>query len=443
MEHAQGPAADISARHSGRPAPGVATSSIHPSTEPKDPLMPQPLVLDPTARRRAEEEAVLQASPGPVLVDILGEKAWAVGDPDLLKQLLTDPRVSKDPRQHWPRFIAGEIVGKWPLYLQVSVDSMFTAYGSAHRRLRRLVSPAFTARRMAEMLPSVRRNVDDLIVALSAQQGQVVDLRSDFAVQLPIRVISDLLGVPEALRSPFRDTIDRIWDTTSTPDEAMASAAAVYAMLEEHVRTKRADPGDDLTTTLIATRDDENGGTALTERELVDTLLLVIAAGYETTVNLIDSAVTALLSDPAQLAHVTEGRATWEDVVEETLRFAAPVSHMPMRYAVEDIPCPGGVTILQGDAILPSFGAAGRHPRHQEEGTADRFDVLRKDKSHVSFGHGVHFCLGAPLARAEAAIGLAALFGTFPGLELAVRPDALAPIASILGNGHVTLPVRL
>src|SRR5215475_1253343 len=114
-----------------------------------------PLVLDPTGRRRAEEEKVLHMAEGPVLVDICGELAWAVGDPDLLTRLLTDPRVSKDPRQHWPRFIEGEIEGKWPLYLQVSVDNMFTAYGSAHRRLRRLVAPAFAASRLDALIPSV------------------------------------------------------------------------------------------------------------------------------------------------------------------------------------------------------------------------------------------------------------------------------------------------
>ena len=260
--------------------------------------MQQPLVLDPTAHRRSAEEGILQSAQGPVLVDILGELAWAVGDPDLLRRLLTDPRVSKDPRQHWPRYISGEIEGKWPLYLQVSVDNMFTAYGSAHRRLRRLVSPAFTARRMDAMMPSVERNTSDLIAALAGRRDRTVDLRNDFAVQLPISVISDLLGVPRDMRDLFRDTIDKIWDTTATPEEATTSAGDVYRMLEEHVRLKRAEPGTDLTSTLIATRDDGGDGTALTERELVDTLLLVVAAGYETTVNLIDNAVTALLRRP-------------------------------------------------------------------------------------------------------------------------------------------------
>ena len=366
-------------------------------------------------------------------------RTWAVADPDLLARLLADSRVSKDPRQHWPRFIAGEIVGKWPLYLQVSVDNMFTAYGNAHRRLRRLVVPAFSARRLDTLLPSVRQNTADLLDELGSRTEPVVDLRAAYAVHLPVRVISELLGVPEDMRLRFKETIDRIWNTTSTPEEAMAATTDVYDMLSELIGRKRAEPADDMTTALIAARDDEDGETALTARELTDTLLLVIAAGYETTVNLIDNAVTALLANPEQLAHVREGRAAWSDVVEEALRYAAPVSHMPMRYAVEDILVPGWGTIRKGDAILPSFGAASDSPKHQGP-SAGTFDVTRPDKSHIAFGHGVHFCLGAPLARAEGATALAGLFDRFPALRLAVPVANLGPVASILGNGHAALP---
>ncbi|MEV6847040.1 cytochrome P450 [Actinoplanes sp. NPDC051411] len=394
------------------------------------------LVLDPTARRRASEEAVLHAADGPVLVDILGELAWAVGDPDLLRQLLSDPRVSKDPRQHWPRFIEGEIVGKWPLYLQVSVDNMFTAYGQAHRRLRRLVSPVFAARRLDGFLPSIEKNTAELLDDLAARDSGPVDLRQSYAVQLPVRVMSDFLGIPSPMRGPFKETIDRIWNTTSSAEDAMAATGDVYAMLTSLITLKRETPGDDLTTGLVQTPE-------LTDRELVDTLLLIVAAGYETTVNLIDNAIAALLTDPDQVAQVRAGRATWGDVVEETMRFAAPVSHMPMRYAVSDIPLPGGAVIRQGEAILPSFGAASNHPRHQPAGTAGAFDVTREDKSHVALGHGVHFCLGAPLARAEGATALAGLFDRFPEMRLAQPAASLEPVPSILGNGHVALPVHL
>jgi len=405
----------------------------------------EPLVLDPTARRRAEEEEFLQSAPGPVRVDILGELAWAVADPDLLARLLADPRVSKDPRQHWPRFIEGEIEGKWPLYLQVSVDNMFTAYGNAHRRLRRLVAPAFAASRLDALVPSVERNTSDLLAELGERvdRGErTVDLRSAYAVQLPVRVISDVLGVPHGMRHGFKDAIDRIWNTTSTPEQAMAATADVYAAIDELIRVKRAAPADDMTSVLISARDDEEGGSALTERELADTLLLVIAAGYETTVNLIDSAITALLADPAQLEHVRQGRAGWADVVEETLRHTAPVSHMPMRYAVEDIELPTGATIRQGEAILPAYGAASNHPKRHGDSAA-RFDVTRSDKSHIAFGHGAHFCLGAPLARVEGATALEGLFDRFAAMRLAAPAESLEPVPSILGNGHLALPVHL
>ncbi|GAA3890713.1 cytochrome P450 [Streptomyces sp. NPDC059687] len=400
-----------------------------------------PLVLDPTGRRRLEEEEILHAADGPVLVDVLGERAWAIGHQELLTQLLTDDRVSKDPRQHWPRFISGEIVGNWPLYLQVAVNNMFTAYGSDHRRLRRLVSPAFSARRAAQLIPSIVGNTDLLLDQIAASQSEVVDLRESFAAQLPVAVISDMLGIPTAMRAEFRTTIDRIWNTTSSAEEAVRATQDVYTLLHELVAYKRASPDDDLTTALITARDDEGGGAALDKEELTDTLLLVIAAGYETTINLLDSAVTALLLNPDQLRMVRSGDLEWDAVVEETLRFAAPVSHIPMRYAVEDIPLPT-VTIRKGDAILASYGAASRDPQVHGE-TAETFDITRADKRHVAFGHGVHFCLGAPVARAEATNSLPRLFARFPNMRLAVAAEDLEPLPSILGNGHKTLPVNL
>jgi cytochrome P450 len=404
--------------------------------------MHNPLILDPSGRRRRAEERVLHESAGPVVVDVVGEKAWAVGHQELLVKLLSDSRVSKDPRQHWPRFIDGEIVGKWPLYVQVSVDNMFTAYGGDHRRLRRLVSPAFSSRRTAQLLPAIESITESALDRIANSDDEVVDLRQAFAAQLPIAVISDLLGIPADMRGEFRETIDRIWDTTLSVDDAMKATAAAYEMLNSFIALKRAEPGDDLTTELIAARDDEGDGSKLTESELVDTLFLCVAAGYETTINLLDNAVTALLANPEQLELVRNGTADWSAVVEETLRYASPVSQIPMRYAVEDIPVATGETIRKGDAILASYGAASRDPEIHGD-TYDEFDLARLDKRHVAFGHGVHFCLGAPLARAEAETALPMLFERFPNMELAVPEAELEPLGSILGNGHKSLPVRV
>ena len=396
-------------------------------------------VLDPTGGNRHTEDAHLRVHGPAVRVDLLGQEVWAVADPAVLKSLLVDPRVSKDAAQHWPKF-PDEIVGKWPLALWVGVSNMFTAYGSDHRRLRRLVSPAFAARRVAALAPRIEEITEGLLDAIAeTPAGESVDLRENFAVPLPIQVISSLMGLPVSAQEAFRGLVDAVFDTTLSPEEAGENAAKLYGVLADLVAEKRENPGEDMTSLLIATRDDEGDGSALAEQELLDTLLLVISAGYETTVNLIDQAITLLLTRPEERAKVEAGRAGWRDVVEEVLRFEAPVANLPLRYAVEDIELPGDVTIRQGEAILASYAAANRHPDVHGE-TADDFDITRSLKEHLAFGHGVHFCIGAQLARMEAETALSKLFSRFPDLAFAADAD-LRPLESLISNGHQVLPV--
>jgi len=413
---------------------------------------PSPLVIDATGRDIHGEAARIRAG-GPLTRVVLpGDvEAWAVSSPELLKRLLTDPRVSKDARQHWPRLAGGEITPDWPLFTWVAVQNMFTAYGGDHKRLRILVSKAFTARRTAALQPRIEEITKELLdrIEEAGRDGQVVDLREEFCYPIPIQVISELFGLPEERGPELRQLVDRIFDTSADPGEMTAAYERLYGVLAELVAAKRESPGDDLTTGLIAARDDADDAddSRLSEQELLDTLVLMISAGHETTVNLIDNAVHALLTHPEQLAAVRAGRASWDDVVEETLRVDAPVASLPLRYAVEDLALaelggPEGTVIGKGEAILAAYAAAGRDPeRHGED--ADRFDVTRADKEHLAFGYGVHHCLGAPLGRLEARIALPALFDRFPDLHLAVAQEELRPVDSFISNGHRSLPVRV
>jgi cytochrome P450 len=252
------------------------------------------------------------------------------------------------------------------------------------------------------------------------------------------------MGVPAELSGGLRTCVDGVFDTSLSPEQAQANFVEMQDILRKLVTYRRENPGEDITTLLIAHRDEEDGA-QLDEQELVDTLLLVISAGHETTVNLLDQAIFLLLTQPEQWAKVKSGEVDWREVVEETLRFEAPVAHLPLRYAVEDIDLDTGggtVHIAKGDPIMPPYAAANRDPKVYGD-TADIFDVSREKKDHLAFGWGVHLCLGATLARLEATTALSMIFQRFGQMRLAAAPTELGTIASFISNGHRVLPVYL
>ncbi|MFJ6606813.1 cytochrome P450 family protein [Streptomyces lydicus] len=401
----------------------------------------QLVALDPSGSDIYGEAERLRALGPATRVQIPeGPEAWSITSHALLKKLLTDPRVSKNPREHWPAWQRGEYHDSW-LQTWVGVNNMFTAYGEDHRRLRKLIAPAFTARRTEAMQPSVERITAALIDGLAAvPAGEVIDLRARFAHPLPMQVICELFGIPgEDTRAELARLAESIM-TSVDPEEAGMTFVATQELLSGLVAHKRRQPAEDLTSLLVSSRDDE--GHKMSEQELIDTLLLVLVAGHETTVNLIGNAVHNLLTYPEQFKQVRSGQASWNDVIEETLRWSPSVANLPLRFAVEDIEIEGGPTIRKGDAILPSFVATGRDPG-QHGPTADEFNIRRPDVEHLSFGHGVHHCLGAPLARMETRIALPALFDRFPDLQLGVPVEELAPSNGFITSGLSSLPIRL
>lgn len=359
---------------------------------------------------------------------------WAITRHDTLQQLLADPRVGKNPR-NWTTFTEGRLPEGWPLLNFVTVPGMVTADGEEHRRLRGLVTQAFTPRRIAELQPAVEARTEALLDGLAALEGDF-DLREHFAYPLPMQVIGALLGLPPKQQDDLHELSDTLVSSSATPQAAVAAQRGLFALLASVVAAKRAEPGDDLTTDLIAARAADD---RLTEEELVGTLLLMLVAGHETTLNLITNAVRALLAHPEQLRLVLDGEQPWSAVVEETLRFDSPVGQFPLRYAIEDIEV-GDVLIRRGEALLASYASAGRDERHHEN--ADAFDITRHGSRHLSLGHGPHFCLGAGLARLEAETALRGLFGRFPALAAADGP-APEPIGSFISNSVRTLKVRV
>ncbi|MEV5912377.1 cytochrome P450 family protein [Streptomyces chartreusis] len=397
--------------------------------------------LDPFGADIPGESARLRAL-GPIVpVDLPGGiPVWAPTGYDTLKELILDPRVSKDPRQHWRLWPEMAEHPSWGWILGwVGVVNMLSTYGTDHARLRKLVAPSFTQRRTEVMRPRVEAITGELLDALDKGDAEV-DLKAGFAHPLPMRMICELFGVPDELQEATGTLIAAIMDTSDpSPEHAAFVQEQIGTVLPALIAHRSEHPGDDLTTELIRVRDED--GDRLSDEELLYTLLLVIGAGFETTVNLIGNAVVALLTHPEQLADVRSGKIGWDAVIDETLRVHPSIASLPLRFAVSDIEV-GDVTVAAGDAIITTYAAAGVDPAHYGQ-DADSFDASRGADDHLAFGIGVHRCIGAPLARVEALTALPALFERFPDLRLAVREEELRQVPSFIAFGWQEIPVLL
>ena len=308
-----------------------------------------------------------------------------------------------------------------------------------HTRLRRPVQKAFTPRRVAQLRPRTTQIAaglaDGLADGLAAADG-VTDLLAAYARPLPVTVLCELLGVPEADRARVAATVLR-YDAAGEMPQVEEDLAAYFTGL---IAPRRAEPGDDLLSALI-TASDQADETAdqLTVTELVSTAFLLVLAGFDTTVNLIASGTLALLTTPGKWPGCAD-RSLLPAAVEELLRFTSPVNHANDRFTTEEVSI-GGVAVPAGEWVIIALPSANRDPARFPG--PEHLDLDRDISGHIAFGHGIHYCLGAPLARMEAEVALGTLLDRFPGVSLAAPPEELRWRSVSVINGLESLPVLL
>ena len=353
-----------------------------------------------------------------------------------VSEALKDPRLANDPANA-PG--APDPLGQWwlPAVFRAVRHSMIFSDGDDHRRLKNLVHLAFTPKRIEALEQRIEQVTDELLTSALAKGS--FDLITEFALPLPLWVISELLGVPEADRHVFRDRMEGLLDSSLGPLQLVRNVPAAFqtmAFFRRLIADRRREPGDDLVSALAHA---ETEGQRLSEDELLAMLFLLLFAGHETTVNLLASGTLALLEHPAQLERLRAEPALIGSAIEELLRYTNPVEQSGARYAREPLTF-HGVEVPAGRMVILLLASANRDEAVFTE--PDTLDLGRTPNRHLAFGLGGHYCLGAPLARLEARVALPALLRRAPNLRLAVPASELRWRGSLNLRGLTALPVR-
>ncbi|UQA59013.1 cytochrome P450 family protein [Polyangium aurulentum] len=355
---------------------------------------------------------------------------------DVVTVLKDDARFVKDPQ----RALTPDQMTKqpwFPSFLQPLTRNMLDIDDPDHRRLRNLVHKAFTPRIIEDMRGRVQRIVDELLTA-ALIRGKM-DLVRDFALPLPLTVIVQLLGVPPRDQGAFHRWSRAMMHATSTARmlTALPDLFLMMRYLRKLIRDKRERPQSDLLTALVQA---EQEGGKMSEDELIAMIVLLMLAGHETTVNLIASGTLALLQNPTELERLRQDPSLIDSAVEELLRYTAPVETATERYTSDDVQL-AGVTLPRGSLVLAVLASANRDASQFED--PDRLNLSRTPNRHVAFGQGIHFCLGAPLARLEGQLAFPALLRRLPRIRLAASPQSLRWRPTLVVRGLESLPVTL
>jgi cytochrome P450 PksS len=365
------------------------------------------------------------------------QTAWLITRYDDVVQALKDERLAKDRLK---ALTPGQLAQQpWmPALFRPLSRNMLDLDPPDHTRLRALVHKAFTPKLVEEMRPRVERLTGELLDAAVAR-GRM-DLIHDYALVVPTTIIAEMLGVPVRDRHKFHRWSTALLQASSSSWGMFAALVPVWRFLRyirNLLRERQARPRDDLISALIQA---EEAGQHLREDELLAMVFLLLIAGHETTVNLIGSGALALLQHPDQLVRLRDDPALIRPAVEELLRYTSPVETATERFAREDVTV-AGVTIPPGSLVLAVIASANRDERQFPE--PDKLDLTREPNRHLAFGLGIHFCLGAALARLEGQIAISALLRRAPGLRLAVAPEALRWRRGLVLRGLAALPVTL